>query len=319
MTTYNGSRFLRAQLESLRRQVRRPDEVVVCDDGSTDATLSLLQGFASSAPFPVRVLTNERTLGYSKNFEKALSLCTGDLISLCDQDDVWLPEKLERLEKVFAGSPSIGLAFSDSDLIDEAGGGLGCSNWQRLGFDCGRQEQMREAPFELLLHGPCVTGMSMMLRSALCSRLLPIAANWHHDAWIALLVSLLARIELVNKNLQAYRVHSAQQTYAPPAGKVLRFPRLSRAGRYREGAERYEAVKARLQSWNAGDVPAGAVAALDGKIAFMRDRARAYTSPFWWPVVLRQWSRGGYRRYGSGLRGALGDLLRLGNPTKNEN
>ncbi|HJS91190.1 MAG TPA: glycosyltransferase family 2 protein [Steroidobacteraceae bacterium] len=99
MATYNGERYVREQLESLGAQTRMPDELVVRDDGSTDGTVEILRAFARAAPFPVRVYPGECNLGYTRNFLEAARLCTGDWIAFCDQDDVWLPEKLATIER----------------------------------------------------------------------------------------------------------------------------------------------------------------------------------------------------------------------------
>lgn len=102
MATYNGGRFLSEQLESLARQSDLPCELVICDDGSTDETLQVLDRFADHAPFPVRVFHNERNLGFADNFLRAASLCEGEAIAFCDQDDVWLPNKLADTVAAFA-------------------------------------------------------------------------------------------------------------------------------------------------------------------------------------------------------------------------
>src|SRR5687767_9778204 len=119
MCTYNGGRFVAEQLASLSAQTRLPDELVVCDDGSTDSTVDVINEFAVSAPFPVRAHVNETNLGSTKNYEKAIRFCAGDLIALADQDDVWLPAKLARIEQAFARSPGVGLVFSDAEAVDE--------------------------------------------------------------------------------------------------------------------------------------------------------------------------------------------------------
>jgi glycosyltransferase involved in cell wall biosynthesis len=95
LCTYNGARFLDEQLASLAAQTWRPLELVVCDDRSTDSTLAILAKFASTASFPVRIVQNGAWLGYKSNFKKAACLCQGELITFCDQDDIWLPTKLE--------------------------------------------------------------------------------------------------------------------------------------------------------------------------------------------------------------------------------
>src|SRR5213080_381833 len=94
LCTYNGAAYLGEQLDSIVAQSRPPDELVVCDDGSTDETVEVLETFLAEAPFPVRLQRNEANLGFVKNFEQAISLCTGDFVALSDQDDVWMPGKL---------------------------------------------------------------------------------------------------------------------------------------------------------------------------------------------------------------------------------
>ena len=86
LATCNGARFLRAQLTSITAQSRPPDEIVACDDDSEDETLQVLRSFAEACAVPVRIESNEQRLGITRNFERAISLCTGDVIFLADQD-----------------------------------------------------------------------------------------------------------------------------------------------------------------------------------------------------------------------------------------
>ncbi len=130
MCTFNGARFLRAQLESIARQRRPPDELVICDDGSSDGSVEILREFAAGASFSIRIFCNEKNLGSTQNFEKAIQLCKGDLIALCDQDDIWLPEKLSRLLQIFEQDSSLGGVFSDADLINENSQEIGKRLWQ---------------------------------------------------------------------------------------------------------------------------------------------------------------------------------------------
>src|SRR4051812_29809463 len=95
MATYNGAEFIRDQLRSLALQKRLPDELVVSDDGSTDDTVDILEAFAETAPFPVRISVNRENLGFTRNFERAILGCGGDIIYICDQDDVWFPNKIQ--------------------------------------------------------------------------------------------------------------------------------------------------------------------------------------------------------------------------------
>ncbi|MFT5276204.1 MAG: glycosyltransferase involved in cell wall biosynthesis, partial [Saprospiraceae bacterium] len=119
LTTYNGAAYLQAQLNSYLVQERLPDELVVCDDVSTDETVTILEAFKKTAPFQVRVIINELNLGFTKNFEKALLNCSGDLVFLSDQDDVWYPEKILVVVKAFLQNPDKYLLIHDGDLVDE--------------------------------------------------------------------------------------------------------------------------------------------------------------------------------------------------------
>lgn len=121
LCTYNGARFLEEQLASLQAQIRCPDELIVCDDRSTDKTVQLLEAFARIAPFPVRIHVNPANLGSTMNFDRAMRLCTGSLIAFCDQDDIWHSTRLSACAEAFQDDPRLELVFSNGQLIDEAG------------------------------------------------------------------------------------------------------------------------------------------------------------------------------------------------------
>ena len=106
LCTYNGGRFLGEQLRSLREQTKSPFEIIVCDDGSTDETPQLVRDFAASVDFPVVFVANEANLGSTRNFDQAIRLCRGEAIALCDQDDLWAPNKLERLTQILENEPA---------------------------------------------------------------------------------------------------------------------------------------------------------------------------------------------------------------------
>jgi glycosyltransferase involved in cell wall biosynthesis len=211
MCTYNGERFLAAQLESIARQTRLPDELVVCDDGSTDQTLSIVRAFAFSVSFPVRIFENEQNVGFAANFEAAIRRCAGELIALSDQDDVWYPSRLERSEQELAAHPRAGLVFSDGDLIDEQGRLPGETLWQRLGFDARRRQALMAGQFLILAKHRFVTGATMMFRAALRDHCLPVGAGWIHDEWLVMMAAAFAGIRPIEQPLIRYRTHGAQQ------------------------------------------------------------------------------------------------------------
>lgn len=119
MATYNGTKYLRNQLESLSAQTRLPDELVVSDDGSSDSTLRILQDFADHAPFPVHILENQANVGYAGNFSRAVSATTGTLFFLCDQDNVWLPEKIEHMASYLNQHDRLHCLVCDAIIADE--------------------------------------------------------------------------------------------------------------------------------------------------------------------------------------------------------
>ncbi|GBQ57063.1 glycosyltransferase [Komagataeibacter swingsii] len=119
MATYNGAAHIREQLDSLAAQTCLPAELVVTDDGSTDATLDIVADFARTAPFPVQVHRNAQRLGYKGNFMHAVSLSSGDLISFCDQDDFWKSNNLERVRQAFMNDPDVMMVFHNAHLVNE--------------------------------------------------------------------------------------------------------------------------------------------------------------------------------------------------------
>ncbi|MGA3223012.1 MAG: glycosyltransferase family 2 protein [Acidobacteriaceae bacterium] len=211
LCTYNGERFLPQQLASIAKQTRPPDELVVCDDRSTDRTVALLQEFAASSPYPVKIFENEHNLGYAANFERAIRLCAGNLIALSDQDDIWYPIRLERSEKEFAAHPQAGLVFSDADVINDSNELAGPTLWQRLGFAGKRAQDLLAGHYVVLAKHRFVTGATVMFRADLRDRLLPIGDGWIHDEWIALIAAAFSDLRPIDQPLIRYRIHDSQE------------------------------------------------------------------------------------------------------------
>lgn len=214
LCTYNGDRYLPEQLHSYTVQRRPPDELIVCDDRSTDDTVRIVEQFASQAPFAVDLVVNDKNLGSTRNFEKAISLCKGDLIFLSDQDDVWLPQKIERIENGFAADSSVGLIFSDAEIVDEDLKPLD-RKLSSLTLDATSRRALRKGTvFETLLNQNFVTGATAAFRASLRDVISPTPAgvpNLVHDAWIALSIANQARILFLDEPLIKYRQHAAQQ------------------------------------------------------------------------------------------------------------
>ena len=219
LCTYNGEKFLREQLDSIAAQTLLPYELVVCDDLSRDGTLEILAAFAERVSFPVHVHRNETNLGSTRNFEKAISLCQGEVIALSDQDDLWRPHKLARLAEVLRANPGAGYVFTDAELVDENLRPLGRRLWETIGF--GKDLQARfvgDEQFHLFLGQHIVTGATMAFPARIGRMAMPFptSGNWIHDGWIALFASAAGFPGVaVDEALIAYRQHAAQQIGAP--------------------------------------------------------------------------------------------------------
>lgn len=225
MCTYNGAEFLPAQWESILAQSRRPDEIVVCDDGSGDDSRSLLEKFVAESPIPVTLRFNEKNLGSVKNFEQAIRLCTGDVIALSDQDDVWLNDKLQTIEAAFDKNPNAGLVFSNAEIVSENLEPLGRRMWTEVGFTPEKRKLIaRGRALEVLITGWTVTGATMAFRSQFVNLSLPIPDGiaMIHDGWIALTIAAVADVVAIDEPLIQYRQHERQQIGAPvrPAPKA---------------------------------------------------------------------------------------------------
>lgn len=211
LTTYNGARYLAEQLASFARQSRPPDEVVVCDERSGDATPAILEEFRASAPFPVRVVINDERLGIIANFEKAIGLCTGDIIFLADQDDSWHPDKLARHEAVYRDDPEVGLVFSDAAVVDGDLKPLGLRMYQQLGVTPERLGQLNgPGAFRLLVRRPCLLGCTISFRADLRRYLHPFPTNQLHDNWIPFALATVCRFRGIAEPLIDYRSHAQQ-------------------------------------------------------------------------------------------------------------
>ncbi|MBC7795807.1 MAG: glycosyltransferase family 2 protein, partial [Pyrinomonadaceae bacterium] len=187
LCTYNGAKFLDEQLESIARQTRLPDELVICDDCSTDETAQIVKRFAETGVFPVRFCVNEKNLGSTKNFEKAIELCAGEIIFLCDQDDFWEPTKIEKIVAEFEQDGQIGLVFSDAEIVDE--------NLRKLNIKLSdltftpeiRRTIETKSFLQILLLRNYITGATLAFKSEFRREFLPLpidSPEMIHDAWI---------------------------------------------------------------------------------------------------------------------------------------
>jgi len=236
MATYNGRKFLKQQLDSVAAQSRRVDELAVCDDGSADGTVDILKEFAAAASFPVKIAVNERNLGSTKNFEKAVSMCGGDIIFLCDQDDVWLPDKTRIIESVFSANPNCGMVFTDGVVVDEANCPLS-RLWADFGFDKKRQRAVKDGKgFGTLVRSNVVTGATAAITRSFFEEARPFPAEAVHDYWMAMVAVLKGKLFFNDAATINYRKHASQQIGTPSRAflqKLKRIPDFDKDARLR--------------------------------------------------------------------------------------
>jgi glycosyltransferase involved in cell wall biosynthesis len=311
MCTFNGARFLPEQLQSIAKQTRRPDELVVCDDGSIDNTVELVRTFARTAPFPVHLTQNPENLGTTTNFENAIRLCRGDLIVLADQDDIWRPDKLARLEQEFASAPEVGLVFSDAAIVDHDRQPLGYNLWQAIGFTPGERRAFRGGrAFASMLRRCRVTGATMGFRATFRDLIVPIPRGWLHDAWIALLISAVAPVAPVEELLIEYRQHPHQQIGGRQRDLATQYRSAREMGQdtFLAIASRFEEALDRLRG--RPEVPPGHLRALEEKVGHCQARARMRDpGTRRLPLVLGEIRKGNYSKYSRGWKAVAQDLF----------
>jgi cellulose synthase/poly-beta-1,6-N-acetylglucosamine synthase-like glycosyltransferase len=238
LCTFNGARFLEEQLDSLLAQTYREIEIIVSDDASSDATVAILERYAQRDPRIV-IGVNDSNLGFAQNFEHALTRCNGAFIAPCDQDDVWLPDKIAVLVESI-GTHS--LAYCDSKLVDEFGHPTG----PRMSDIVPMLSTADQSPFAF---GNCVSGHAMLFRRELVDHALPVPDGFFYDWWIAAVAASTGGIVFVDESLVLYRQHGRNITDAR-LGEMLQeagIDSVRRAGA-EDTAEAPSSVNTKLRS-----------------------------------------------------------------------
>ena len=203
MTTYNGEKYLREQIDSILAQTINDFELIICDDCSTDSTWNILSSYSSIDP-RIKIYRNEKNLGYMKNFEKAMGLCKGEYIALSDQDDIWMPNHLEVLKDLIGNKV---MACGNSELIDSNGLSLNISLDKIDSFDYVPVDWKQNLMQIVFFRNP-YRGAEMLIRKDFLRHILPFPNGvWFHDTWIAVLSCLMGGCEYTTQILSKYRIH----------------------------------------------------------------------------------------------------------------
>lgn len=216
LCTYNGENYIRKQIDSILNQTVKVDEIVVCDDGSTDETLSIIESFRENTSVDIRIYRNETNLGVCANFQKAVDLCNGDIIFLSDQDDVWHLDKVETVVGYFNLHHQKQVVFTDGQLIDGSGEAISDGTlWKCFGIDNTCLKQIENGlGMEIFAFENRATGATMAIRrgfeytssfSKFC------IDDILHDGALAMLALIDNRLGHIDKCLIDYRIHGNQE------------------------------------------------------------------------------------------------------------
>jgi len=207
LATYNGEKFLSQQLDSLLNQTYQNIEIIICDDNSTDNTINVIENYIKKYS-NIILYKNKKQLGFVKNFEKVIKLCKSEYIALCDQDDIWIKNKLEvqiqemkLLEKMYKNRPL--LVHSDLKMINENEKIIHSSYFKFRNY---RLKNKKDLAYIL---GACsVMGNTILFNQLLKNKILPFIEDIEvHDYWIALVNELYGKRKTIYEALVLYRIH----------------------------------------------------------------------------------------------------------------
>lgn len=321
MCTCNGAAYLDEQLRSLVNQTRLPVHIVVGDDNSDDGTWQILNAWAeavrSEKGIRVTLLRNESRLGVTRNFQRAIEAVDADIVFLADQDDIWIPNKIEVLASHLEHDENILLVHSDALLIDRNGESLERSLFEALHLTVTDRELVQQQRFfEVYCRRNLVTGTTAAFRRQLLELALPFPVDWIHDEWLAACAASWKNVAMLSDQLTLYRQHGLNAIGVPTgrlswivnyARRVMRTPRdeyfdrkLSRLGVLRERLNRRD-----LARGDALELVEQAESHFARRKAFRRNPVCRVVS------IIREARTNGYRRFADGVAGMVRDLIRL--------
>jgi glycosyltransferase involved in cell wall biosynthesis len=214
---YNGAQYLRTQLDSILAQTHKVDEIIVCDDASSDNTKAILEEYKNKHPNLFFIHYNNKNLGPTKNIEKAIQACTGELILLTDQDDHWEQNKVNRIVNWFEQNPKMNGVFTNGTIInskDELDNNYAL--WDIMSFPYKTIKNKTELNSNLKLYintvENAVTGATLAIRNNLpfLKKPFPIIKHLVHDRWLAINLSETNNLGILDEKLIRYRIHSKQ-------------------------------------------------------------------------------------------------------------
>ena len=221
IATYNGALFLSQQMESVIAQTYPNIEIIAVDDCSTDATVEILESFQVKYPH-IKIIRNQQNLGYIKNFEKGCKLASGEYIALCDQDDVWHPDKIKKMQAAIGSYP---LIYCDSVLCDE--------DLQPIGVNISDRGNCRDYDNPLQQAVFCrIYGHATLIRRDFLQKAIPFLDIIPHDWWLSYMATFYGGMKYLNEPLASYRQHSAN-IFGAAGGKSRKHNKINKAEKNR--------------------------------------------------------------------------------------
>lgn len=214
MCTYNGSKYVEEQLNSIINQTRAIDEIVIVDDASQDNTVEIVDRLLLASGIAYKLIINEKNMNFNASFQKCIRQCTGDIIFTADQDDVWDEHKVEIMTARFVENPRCVLCFSDGQVVDSNLEIINPSVWDsmnyyRAGFRGAKttQEEYRC----ILMYRWLVSGTMMAVRRDFMEKSMPLPDSckddWIHDSWLSVMAPIYGDVAIVDEKLVKYRQH----------------------------------------------------------------------------------------------------------------
>ncbi len=309
---YNGALFVRQQIESILAQSLPVDEIVVCDDGSSDHTPEIVEALAAQSAVPLTLHRNARRLGSTGNFELAISLTRGDIVFLSDQDDLWYPTKVRDMVREFERRESLLLLHTDARLVNARGEPLGLTVFEGLEVTRWERTQLHSGgAFSALVRRNLVTGATAAFRREVFELARPFPGEWIHDEWLGLIAAASGTVDFLEYPLIDYRQHGGNQIGVPLLSWRAKLRQVvhARGDFHRKLEHRARVLFDRLQALG-NRVPPDRRDWIGEKL--LHAHVRGHLPSNRWarlPIVIQELSTGRYRRCSTGWRSVARDLI----------
>jgi len=266
------------------------------------------------ASFRIIYSKNEKQLGVTKNFEKAILKCTGDIVFLCDQDDVWLPGKIHEILNIFEFDEDVGLVFSNAHVTDSNLNSFGYTMWDVVGFNRKKQHTASKGnALSILVKSDVATGATMAFRANLIKYIFPIPSLCFHDAWITFIATTVSKIVAIEKPLILYRQHDANII---GGRRISLFQHIQKSIHispqwFDNEILRSNNLLQRIREIHEHDVHGIYTEDLEKKIRHLLNRKKMFGAPFWQRIfpVARELLTFRYFKYSRGVFSIFVDLF----------